>query len=93
MVNQREHFFISWRELRKYTEAGKEELAFKLKEERFYCLKDSNRFFKKHLGFTYHFDKNIKDIVHPAYKYEIKMYKIEIYNKSKFLCFKLKYDL
>lgn len=49
-----------------------------------------NPLLKKHFGFTYHFDKTVQ---YPFVDYEIKAYKIEIYNKTKFLFFKIKYEL
>lgn len=90
MTKEREHFYVSRRDLNKYFKAGRQELTFLLKEERFQFVKDANPFFKKHLGFIYLFDKKV-DYVFADH--EIKAYKIEIYNKIKFLFFKIKYDL
>lgn len=90
MTKQREYFHISWREMKKYIEAGKQELVFRLKEDRFRFKRHMNPFLKKHFGFTYHFDKTVQ---YPFVDYEIKAYKIEIYDKIKFLFFKLKYEL
>lgn len=90
MTKKREYFHVSWRELKKYIQAGKHELVFRLKEERFHFKRHMNPLLKKHFGFTYHFDKTVQ---YPLVDYEIKAYKIEIYNKTKFLFFKIKYEL
>jgi hypothetical protein len=84
MTSEKDHFYIDWQTLRKYIRFGKEELAFLLKEDRFLNIKNCTPYFKKHLGFIYSRKQNM---LGPDYL------KIEIYNKAKFLFFKLKYGL
>lgn len=94
MNKQKEFFFLDgWLNLHKYVKHGKEELCFLLKDERFLMVKNLNPYFRKHLGFIYsaagwHPEPNSSNACR-----KIERYKIEIYNKSKFLFFKLKYSL
>lgn len=94
MNKQKDFFFIDgWLDLHKYIKYGKEELCFILKNERFLMVRNLNPYFKKHLGFMY---SSVGWELDPSTSNKcrkIEKYKIEIYNKSKFLFFKLKYSL
>jgi hypothetical protein len=84
MTIEKEFFLINWQVLQKYIKFGRQELAFKFKDDRFLNVRNCNPYFKKHVGFTYSRSKNLN-----GYDY----IKIEIHNKVKFLFFKLKYGL
>ena len=83
-----ESYEVDWVVLQKYIRFGRQELAFKLKDDRFLQLKNCNNKFVKHLGFT-HSSIRMPDTDRIAL-YQCRIY---IHDPKKLMLFRIKYGL